>query len=147
MPPPIPVTMPSTIAMTGFSPWASAFDAPVTAKSARPCRVEKRTGVRHPHDQGREVEGDEAGKERHAEITPIGDRAGRNDTDQQVPGDASRVRRRERQHQNAEQIELSLDPRQRPAKREDEGAHQIEHKRKLLHDTAFWQRETQTCLR
>ena len=36
MPPPMPVTMPSTIAMIGFSPWASAFDAPVTAKSARP---------------------------------------------------------------------------------------------------------------
>jgi len=44
MPPPIPVTMPSTIAMTGFSPWASAFDAPVTANSARPAASKRRTG-------------------------------------------------------------------------------------------------------
>ncbi len=43
MPPPIPVTIPSTIAMTGFSPWASAFDAPVTAKSARPAASKRRT--------------------------------------------------------------------------------------------------------
>jgi hypothetical protein len=97
--------------MTGFSPWASAFDAPVTAKSAS--------------------------EERHAEIAPIGDRAGRNNADQQVAGDAPGICRRERQHQNAEQVQRALDPRQRPAQRKHEGARQIKHKRKLIHDTAL----------
>jgi hypothetical protein len=44
MPPPIPVTIPSTIAMPGSSPYAIAFEAPETANSASPAASNRSTG-------------------------------------------------------------------------------------------------------
>jgi hypothetical protein len=35
-PPPMPVTIPSTVDITGLSPYERAFEAPVTANSASP---------------------------------------------------------------------------------------------------------------
>ena len=46
MPPPIPVSMPSSAAMTGLSPKASAFCVPETAKSASPAASNRSTGLR-----------------------------------------------------------------------------------------------------
>ncbi len=46
MPPPTPVSIPSSAAMPGFSPNASAFCAPETTKSASPAASKMSTGLR-----------------------------------------------------------------------------------------------------
>ena len=130
MPPPMPVSMPSSAAMTGFNPKASAFCAPATAKSASPAASKMSTGLRKRSTDRIRVEGDDAGKQRHREIAPVADRAGGTDpirTSRVIP---PKFAGHKRQDQNAEQIEPALHPRHRPADREDEGAGKIKHKQK-----------------
>ena len=86
MPPPTPVSIPSSAAMTGFSSNATPFCAPETAKSASPAASKTSTGLRKRVDCRIPVESDHAGKQRDRQISPIADRRGRNRSDQDVAG-------------------------------------------------------------
>src|SRR6516165_9061614 len=110
MPPPIPVSMPRSAAMTGLSPKASAFCVPETAKSASPAPSNTSTGLRSPVNAGKPVEGNHAGKQRDRQIAPIADRCWRHRPDQEIAGDPPGVACCKRQDQDPEQIEPAVDP-------------------------------------
>ena len=54
MPPPIPVSMPSKVAITGFSPCARALLAPGHGEERQSCGVEQQHRVPFLADAGRE---------------------------------------------------------------------------------------------
>ena len=127
MPPPMPVSMPRSAAITGLSPKASAFWAPATAKSASPAASNRSTGVLSRSTYGGPPEGKKSGEQRNRQIAPVADCRGRRRADQQVAGNASGIARRKRQDQNSEQIEPVRDPRHRAADREYKSADEIKH--------------------
>ena len=133
MPPPIPVTMPSSAAITGFRPKASAFWVPETANSASPAASNKKDGVVPPVDAGKPAEGEHARQKGDGKISPVTDRCWRNRANHQIARDTSEVSGHERQHQNTEQVEPALDGSGGPAKREDKGPDEVEHQKQHVH--------------
>ena len=119
--------------MTGWSPKASAFCVPETAKSPSPAPSNTSTGLRSPVNAGKPVEGNHAGKQRDRQIAPIADRRRRHRADQQVASDAPGIARRNRQDQNPEQIEPVPDPRRCTAQREDKSTDEVEHQQERSH--------------
>ena len=132
MPPPMPVSMPSSAAITGFRPKASAFCVPATAKSARPAASNIKIGVRSRSisEYQKKVSNPAARADR--KIAPVADRGRRNRADQQIARDAAGAGRHEGQDQNAEEVEPAPDARHRAADREDKRAGKVEHQQKIV---------------
>ena len=127
IPPPMPVSIPISAAGTGPRPNASAFSAPVTQNSESPAASSTlTTRSMRPSDRVEE-EGDQAGRRRHEEVAPVGERRRRHGADEHVAEEAAPEARRAGQHQHREHVELLADRDQGAGQREHEDAHEVQH--------------------
>src|SRR3546814_20097936 len=86
--------------------------------------------VAHAFDQAAAVERRQPGDAAHRQVMPDRDRRWRRGTDQKVAGDAAGYRRRERQHEHPEQVEMLEHPPRAAADGAGEGAAQVDTTKK-----------------
>src|SRR3954470_7241457 len=89
--------------------------------------VEEQDGILQPFDEAVPRKRDRAGDQRRGQVSPVAEGRRRHRSDEHVPRDAAGGRGRERQHQDAEEIQLALDSRCRSAEREHKGSHDVDH--------------------
>ena len=133
MPPPIPVSMPRSAAMTGLSPKASAFCAPETAKSASPAPSNTSTGLlqRSTHRDQQKV------------ITPARSETARYRQSLIAAGGIAPIRRSRvmpptlpaanDKTRTPKRSSRRLIPSSRTAQRKDKGSDEIEYQQERLH--------------
>ena len=135
MPPPIPVSMPSSVAATGPAWKASALPAPETAKRRQSGGIEHQHGAAQPVDDSIPKERNQPGKHGNGDISPVADSRWWNRSNHQIARDPARIACREGQYQNTKQIEPVPHRSRRSAERKHERAAKIErHQQSVDHD-------------
>ena len=89
----MPVNMPSNAAITGLSPWSSAFCSAGNGEERQSHGIEPENVVAKAIRSGMPNESDQTGDVRHADVLPVGDSRGWYCADQQITGDSARVPR------------------------------------------------------
>ena len=122
----MPVTAPRMTASTGPTRCCSAVAAPVTQKSDRPAA--SKTMIERPKRPtvADGEEGDEARPGGDREVAPVAEGRGR-DADQQVARDPAGEADRDREHDDAEEVEPGAHCGEPAAEPEHERARQVEH--------------------
>ena len=113
--------------MTGLSPNMIAFCAPATAKNDSPDRIEQKHRRAQPVNAGIQEEGDDSGKYRNQQISPVGQGGRRHRADQHVARNPAEIPRDKRQNENAEDIQSAINRGDCSTDRENEGATQIKN--------------------
>ena len=127
MPPPIPVNMPRRADVIGLNPSVIAFCAPATAKNDSPTASRRSTGLRSRSTPAYEKKVMSPGHDGNYQVSYIGKGGRWRGADQHIAADPTKISGHERQDEDTENVEPTIDRGNRPADRENEGAPQVKN--------------------